>query len=106
MARTAGGGGGEHLRAAVDAHDGAVRPDDVEQLLDVEARPAADVEDPLAGARGEGLADERTPAAHVARAVQRLQLPGEVLVEDELAHPRRAYRRRASRPYKVWEPVT
>ena len=67
--------GGEHLRAGVEAHDGALGTDLVEQLLDVEARAAADVEDALAGARGQRLAHERPPAAHVARAVQRLELP-------------------------------
>ena len=92
------GGGGEHLGAGVDAHDAAVRPDDVEQLLGVEARPAADVEDPLAGASGEGRADERAPAAYVTRAVRRLELPDEVLVEDQLAHLRRPYLPVTGRP--------
>ena len=45
-------GDGEHRRADVDADDRAFGPDRFQELGDVEARPAADIEDPLAGLRG------------------------------------------------------
>ena len=87
MARAALRGGGEHRRARVDAHDGAVGADLVEAAprrrspgrsrRRGRARP---------GSRGQRLAHERPPPAHVARAVQRLHLPGAALVEGQLAH--------------------
>jgi hypothetical protein len=58
----------------------------LEQLGDVEARPAADVKDPLAGGGPQSLADQPPPAQHVTGAVQGLELVGEVVVEDQLAH--------------------
>ena len=52
--------------ARVDADDGAVGTHLVEQLRDVEARPAAHVQDPLPRRGSERFADEPAPAQHVA----------------------------------------
>jgi hypothetical protein len=76
----------EGLRAGVDPDHRAGRLDLGEQLGDVEARPAAEVKDPLAGGGPQSLADQPPPAQHVAGAVQGLELVGEVVVEDQLAH--------------------
>ena len=50
-------GDGEHRRADVDADDGAFRANRIQELGDVEARPAAGVEDPLARLGAECLVD-------------------------------------------------
>jgi hypothetical protein len=76
-------GDGEHLRTAVHTDDRAAAADLFEQFRDVEAGTAADVEDPLARRRRESLADKAPPPEDVARPVDRLQLIGDVLVEDQ-----------------------
>ena len=77
---------GEHLRADVDADDRAFRPDLVEQLGHVEARPAAGVEDPLALPGIQRLEDDGASAADVSRPIQRFELLDEALVEGQLTH--------------------
>jgi hypothetical protein len=80
------GGDGEHLRAVVDPDDEAGVADLLEQLGDVEAGAAADVEDPLAGRGGQRLADEGAAAEDVPGPVDGLELLRQTLVEDEPAH--------------------
>ena len=79
-------GQGEGLGAGVDAGHRPGRPDLLGQLGDVEAGPAADVEDPLAGCGRQGLTDQPATAQHVPGPVEGLELGGEAVVEDELAH--------------------
>ena len=76
----------EGLGAGVDPDHRAGRPDLLEQLGDIEARPTADIKDPLAGGGPQRLPDQPPPAQHVTGAVQSLELIGEVVVEDQLAH--------------------
>ena len=76
----------EHGRAWIDAGDRPRVADLFGKLVDIEARPAADVDDPFSGPGPEGLAYEAPAALHVARRVERLQLGDHLLVEDDLAH--------------------
>jgi len=78
------GGHREHLAARVDAGHRTVGADLLEQLRDVEARPAAGVEDPLAGLRVERLVNQRAPSQQVPLAVDLLELPDGALVEGQL----------------------
>ena len=77
---------GEHLRALVHADHGSLVPDVVEQLGEVEAGPAAGVENALASLGAERLADQGAAAKDVAGAVEGLELLAQALVELELAH--------------------
>ena len=79
---------GEHVRAAVDAGDEAVAPDHLQQLGDVEARAAADVEYAVAGLSAERRADQLAPVQHIARRVELLQPLDESPIELQLTHKR------------------
>ena len=57
----------EHGLAAVDADDRALWANLLEGLGDVEARAAADVEDPVPRSRADRLANQGATAQHVAR---------------------------------------
>src|SRR6202022_531001 len=76
----------EHLWAAVEADDRALRSDLVEQLGTVEARPAADVENPLAARGGQGGTHEAPPAHRIGNPVEGLKSLAGRLVERELGH--------------------
>ena len=74
-------GDGEHRRAGVDAGDRTVLPDDVEDVSDVEPRPAADVEHLVAGLASQRFLGERAPPSDVARAIDDLELCRGAFVE-------------------------
>jgi hypothetical protein len=76
----------EHRRACIHADDRACVADLFADLVYVEARSAADVQDPLPGLDPESLAHEAPAAHYVARRVERLELGHHLLVEDDLAH--------------------
>jgi len=76
----------EHGRALIHADDRPRVADLFGELVDIEARPAAHVEDPLPRLGPKGLAHEAPAALHVARRVDRLELGDHLLVEDDLAH--------------------
>src|SRR5581483_808726 len=96
---------GQHVRAGVHRHDRPAGPDVVEQFEGIEARPAADVENPLTGGGGQRLPHVAAPADHVPFVVRLLQRLGGGGVEGELRHRRRLYRptRRAAEgaPYRL-----
>jgi exodeoxyribonuclease-3 len=77
---------GEHRLAQIDADDRPLRPNPLEGLGDVEARPAARVEHAIAGAGAQRLVDEGPPAQDVALAIDDLHLSGKLFVELELSH--------------------
>jgi hypothetical protein len=91
----------EHRPAAVDADDRAVGPDLVEQLGAVEPRATAHVEHTLSWPDCQRLAHDPAPANGIPDEIDRLDLPGHVLIEYELAHvpfprPERIGRRQAA----------
>jgi hypothetical protein len=77
-------GDGEHRRAGVHAGDRTVLPDDVEDVNDVEPRPAADVKHLVAGLGSQCFLGERAPPSDVARAVDDLELRRGAFVEIDL----------------------
>jgi hypothetical protein len=79
-------GQGQGLGAGVDPGHRPGRPHLLEQLGKVEAGAATDVQDPLTGPGPQGLADQPAAAQDVAGPVELLELGGEAVVEDELAH--------------------
>jgi len=93
-------GQGQGLGAGVDADHPPGRPHLHQQLGHVEAGAAADVQDPLAGRAGDGLADQPPPAQHVAGAVQGLELAGQAVVEHQLGHG--VLRLRTGAPAGAW----
>jgi hypothetical protein len=76
----------EHLRAAVHADHRPRVADLLEQLRDVEAGTAADVENPLARRGGQSLPGQSAAPQDVARPVGDLELLREIVVEDDLTH--------------------
>jgi hypothetical protein len=79
------GGELQHLWAGVHSGHGALGPDPLEGFGHVEARPAAGVQDSLAGASAQRLVHDRAAAKQIALRVCGLELLGEPLVELDLA---------------------
>jgi hypothetical protein len=79
-------GYGEHVRADVQTHDRALRPDRLKELGDVEARAAAHVKDAVAGSCAERGSHQCASAQHVARRIKRLQPLDEAPIELQLTH--------------------
>jgi hypothetical protein len=81
----------EHRRAWVDPGDVSTVADLLGQLVDVVARAAADIEDPLARPGGHGLAHQRATPHDIALSVRLIELLRKSFVEPQLrhGHPRR-----------------
>ena len=76
----------KHRGAAVHAHDGAGRTNDLRELETVEARPASDVEDSVTEDCPECLANQLAAMHSIVDLVEGLDPPGGVGVELQLAH--------------------
>ena len=91
----------EHRSGDVDAGDVAVRSDPLEHVGDIEAGPAADVDDAVAGLRVERIEHEPAPAEHVARPVEALELLRDRPRRRRAGSSARLYPRPVPRPV-VW----
>jgi hypothetical protein len=76
----------EHVAADVDTDDRPVGANPLEQLSDVESRPAADVEHALARFGGKRSVHEVSATQHVARGVKPLKALDHAAIELQLAH--------------------
>jgi hypothetical protein len=74
------------IRAGVQAGDRAHTPNRLSQLGDVETRPAAHVQDAVAGPCAQRSPHQLAPTQHIARRIEPLQPLDQAPIEFQLTH--------------------